>query len=304
MGKRDQKIFLDDSDRLYFINLLQKQKMRSALNIYCYVLLPRQFSLLTETYTNNLSKSMHWINSSYANYFNRRHNRRHKLFKDHYSCLVIESKNFLPEISCCIHLLPKEDGVAESLFQYKWSTLPGYINREKREDWVDYDCILNMFDGDSHTASLNYKKYIKDSQKKQAVPPFKRLRGRTILGSKEFKKEVLNNRHFDEIVDYRNLENLAKKIIDLSTQLHYWKSLKDKRKNFNHTILSRNAAIHFLKKYTDLSNEQISSYFISLNKSSISQMNRRFNLDKEKYKAIKNISNSLDEKIMTLINKT
>ena len=125
--------------------LLQKQKIRGALNIYCYVLLPRQYSLLIKTYTNNLSKSVHWINSNYANYFNRRHNRRHKLFKDHYSCFVIERKNLLAEISCHIHLLPKEAGVSESFFQYKWSTLPGYINRKKRENWVDYDCILNMF---------------------------------------------------------------------------------------------------------------------------------------------------------------
>ena len=59
-------------------------------------------------------------------------------------------------------------------------------------------------------------------------------------------------------------------------------------KNFSwSSILSRNVAIYFVKKYTNLNNEQISKYFSPLKKSSISQMNRRFNFKREKDEAIK-----------------
>ena len=136
-GKSGTNIFRDDEDRLYFINLLRQQKIKSQLTFYGYVLLPKRYSFLMETSINNLSKSMHRIKSDYANYFNRRHNRKNKLFKDRYSCFVIEKKNYLVELSCYLHLLPKKDEVAKSLFQYKWSSLPGYINRKKREDWID-----------------------------------------------------------------------------------------------------------------------------------------------------------------------
>jgi len=245
---------------------------------------------------------MHRIKSGYANYFNRRHNRKNKLFKDRYSCFVIEKKNYLVELSCYLHLLPKKDGVAKSLFQYKWSSLPGYINREKREDWIDYDCMLSIFSEDSHKASLNYQKYIKKSLKKQIASPFKNLRGSIILGSEDFKKEVLKKQHLNKNAPQRNEDVPAKKIIKLVTQPATWSSLKVKRKKFNQTILSRNATIYFLKKYTDLSNQQINTYFKSLKKSSISQMNRRFNLIEEKYKAIKIISASLEEKIKKYCN--
>ena len=300
-GKRGTNIFRDDEDRLYFINLLRQQRIKSKLTFFGYVLLPKRYSFLMKTSMNNLSKSMHLIKSGYANYFNRRHNRKNKLFKDRYSCFVIEKKNYLVELSCYLHLLPKKDGVAKSLFQYKWSSLPGYINREKREDWIDYDCMLSIFIKYSHEASLNYHKYIKKSLEKQIASPFKNLSGRTILGSKDFKKEVLKKQHPNKNVPQRNEDIPAKKIIKLVTQPATWSSLKVKKKKFNHTILSRNAAIYFLKKYTDLSNQQIGAYFKSLKRSSISQMSRRFNLIKEKHEAIKKISTSLEEKIKKLL---
>jgi len=296
-GKSGTNIFRDDEDRLYFINLLRQQKIKSKLTFYGYVLLPKRYSFLMETSINNLSKSMHRIKSGYANYFNRRHNRKNKLFKDRYSCFVIEKENYLVELSRYLHLLPKKDGVAKSLFQYKWSSLPGYINREKREDWIDYGSILSTLSGEDHKASLNYQKYIEKSLKKQIFSPFKNLRGRIILGSKDFKKEVLKKQHLNKIAPQRDEEILAKKIIELATQSPSWSSLKVKKKKFNQTILSRNAAIYFLKKYTGLSNQQISTYFKSLKKSSISQMSRRFNLTKEKCKALKIISASLEKKI-------
>lgn len=300
-GKSGQKIFIDNSDRVHFINLLRRQKIKKNLKFYGYVLLPNQYSCLMETYRNNLSNSMHQINSNYANYFNRRHNRKNKLFKDRYSCLIIDKKNHLLEVSSYLHLLPKKNGVTKSLSQYKWSSLPGYINKEKREGWIDYDSILNMFNGESHNASLNYQEYIRKCIKKQIASPFENLKGSIILGSENFKKEVLKKQDLNQIEAKRSEDILAKKIIKLATHSSSWSSLKIKKRKFNQTILSRNAAIYFLKKYTDLSNQQISIYFKSLKKSSISQMNRRFNLTREKYEAIKKISSSLDEKMKKLL---
>ena len=103
-------------------------------------------------------------------------------------------------------------------------------------------------------------------------------------------------------MDIRKLFKKAKKIIKLATQPQHWSSLiKNKNLKIDHTILSRNAAIYFLKKYTDLSNQQISAYFKSLKKSSISKMSQRFNLIKEKYQPLNNISTSLEEKVKRLL---
>ena len=300
-GNKGIDIFMDHIDKLYFVNLLRQQKARSNLKFYGYVLLPGKYSFIIETNTNNLTNSMHRIRSDYANYFNRRHKREDKLFRDRYTCYIIEKKKYLGEVCCYLHLLPKQDGVTKSLFQYKWSSLLGYIHKEKREDWVDYDCMLNMLNGESYKAPLNYQKYIKKNLKEQIVSPFENLKGSIILGSEDFKKEVLKKHLSNKTDPKKNEDALAKKIIKLATKPQHWSSLKVENKKIDHTILSRNAAIYFLKKYTDLSNQQISTYFKLLTKSSVSKMSQRFNLIKEKYQAIKITSTSIEEQIKKLL---
>ena len=300
-GNKGINIFMDYKDKLYFLNLLRQQEIKKNLKFYAYVLLQNQYSLLVETYKNILSKSMHRINSDYANYYNRRHKQRNKLFKDRYTCYIIERNKYLGEVCCYLHLLPKQDGVTKSLFRYKWSSLPGYINREKREGWIDYDSILSMFNGESYRASLNYQKHIKKSLKKLIASPFENLKGSIILGSEDFKKEVLKKHLSNKTDPQGNEDVIAKKIIKLATQPQHWSSLKVNKKKIDFTILSRNAAIYFLKKYTDLSNQQVSTYFKSLNKSSISKMSCRFNIIKEKYQPVNKISTSLEEKVKKLL---
>jgi putative transposase len=300
-GKSGQKIFIDNSDRAYFLNLLRKQKIKKNIKFYGYVLLPNQYSFLIETYKNSLSRSMHQINSDYANYFNRRHKRRNKLFEDRYSSFIIDKKNYMAEVSSYLHLLPIKIKLAKSVFKYKWSSLPGYINREKRENWIDYDYILSMFNEESGEVSLSYQKYIKKNLRKPIESPFENLKECIILGTEDFKENIFKNQHLNRMSPQIDEDILAKKIIKLLTQSPSWSCLKVKKKKFNEAILSRNAAIYFLKKYTDLSNKQISTYFNSLKKSSISQMNRRFNLIKENYKVIKKDSDSLEKEIMYLI---
>lgn len=300
-GNKEINIFMDHIDKYYFISLLRQQKTRRNLKFYSYVLLPRKYSFLMETKTNNLTSSMHRIKSDYANYFNRRHRRKDKLFRDRYTCYVIEKNKYLKDVSCYIHLLPSQDGVAKSPFLYKWSSLPGYINIEKREDWVDYNCILSTYNKESHRASLNYQKHINNSLKEQISSPFKNLKGSIILGSEKFKKEVQIKYHSKKTDSQGNEYAVAKKIIKLTTQPHYWSSLKVNKKKTGHTILSRNAAVYFIKKYTGLSNQQISTYFTSLKKSSISKMSQRFNLTKEKYQPVKMISTSIEEKVKKLL---
>ena len=94
-GNKGIDIFMDHMDKIYFVNLLRQQKTRSNLQFYGYVLLPGKYSFIMETITNNLTNSMHRIRSDYANYFNHRHKRRDKLFRDRYSCFIIDKKNYL-----------------------------------------------------------------------------------------------------------------------------------------------------------------------------------------------------------------
>ncbi|UCC38799.1 MAG: hypothetical protein JSV96_13390 [Candidatus Aminicenantes bacterium] len=182
---------------------------------------------------------------------------------------------------------------------YGWSSLPGYVSKNKQEDWINYNCILRILNENNLIASSDYKKYLSEGIKEKISSPFKNLKASNILGSDEFKKEIYQTKLSNK-VSYQDDLTLAKKIIELVNQNSTWPSLKAKKKRIAKAVLSRSATIYFLKKFTELSNQQISRFFHSLKTSSISQMSRRFNLAKENYKSLKKISDSLESKIKAI----
>jgi len=299
-GRDNQNIFQDEEDRLYFLNLLQQQKIRGKLTFYGFVLMSKQYAILLETNKKNLCQSMHLINSHYVNFYNRRHSRRNKLFRDRYKCFLIDKKNCLAEVSRYLHSLPKKEEMTNSLVRYEWSSFPGYIQKKKRQDWIDYGCILKQFEQDGQNSALAYKKYVNHKIKKQISSPFKNLESKNILGSEGFRKEVFKRKLTAKRESQRDGKAMATKIIELVSQTP-WSSLKNKKNRLRPANLSRNAAIYFLKRYTDLENQQIQGIFKSLKKSSISQMSRRFNIAKNKNKAMARISDTLEKEIKRFV---
>jgi len=296
-GKNRENIFKDDFDKEFLISLWKKHKLKCGLRYYAYVILPNKYALIMETSKSNLKSVMHNINSAYANYFKRQHNRKNKVFKDRYSCFLFERNNYLIDISLYIHLLPLEGRTTKSIYNYKWSSLPGYLNKKRRKNWIDYDIILQMIDRNPQTESSRYSQSIKQRLKKPIVSPFKKLRGETILGNEAFKKTIRKKQNI--IANTKPEMLLAKKIIELTKQsfLNYPQKLK----RIETKTLSRNASIYFLKKYTDLNNQQICCHFNSLNKSSIGQMNRRFKMTKINFTSVSSISKKIEREIKTYI---
>lgn len=300
-GRNSQEIFKDDQDKIYFINLLKQQRIKSKLIFYGYVLLPNFYACLMETCKNNFIQSMHRINSGYANYLNRRYKYKRKLFHDRYKCYVIDKKNYLTEVSQYLHLLPVKAGVVKSPLKYEWSSFPGIIYKTKREDWIAYSTILSMFNGASQKAAFSYQKYVEMGIKKRISSPFKGLKEDIILGSEEFKIELYKNLKNNEIPSQKEELTLAKTIIELVYQFSSWPSLRRTGRRIATTSLVRNAAIYFIKKFTDLSNLQISHFFQHLEKSSISQMSRRFTLAKVNNPSLEKTSEALESKIKTIV---
>jgi len=196
--------------------------------------------------------------------------------------------------------LPKKEEMTNSLVRYEWSSFPGYIQKKKRQDWIDYGCILKQFEQDGQNSALAYKKYVNHKIKKQISSPFKNLESKNILGSEGFRKEVFKRKLTAKRESQRDGKAMATKIIELVSQTP-WSSLKNKKNRLRPANLSRNAAIYFLKRYTDLENQQIQGIFKSLKKSSISQMSRRFNIAKNKNKAMARISDTLEKEIKRFV---
>jgi hypothetical protein len=99
----------------------------------------------------NLDEFMRHFNITYTARLNRRHKRCGNFYQGRYKCIFVEKGAYLSVLSRYIYLhLVKVKKLAknatqehlEYLCQYAWSSLPGYLDRHKRETVVDYHLVL------------------------------------------------------------------------------------------------------------------------------------------------------------------
>ena len=73
-------LFLEDGDRLYFLKLLKEASKKFCLAIYCFALMPNHVHLLLRIEDANLSSAMKNLFERYADYFNRKYERKGHVF--------------------------------------------------------------------------------------------------------------------------------------------------------------------------------------------------------------------------------
>ena len=107
-GNRRQRIYDDDRDREHLLNLLEEVSRRYSWRISVYVLMTNHFHLVLQTPEPNLALGMKWLNSTYASWYNRRHQKVGHLFGDRYKGIhgrsICSDLRVLPRsASFCLH---------------------------------------------------------------------------------------------------------------------------------------------------------------------------------------------------------
>ena len=189
-GNERKKIFLDDGDRMKFLEILKDYHDRYGILIHAYVLMDNHYHLILETPKGNLLKVMHGLNGGYTGYFNRKYGRVGHLFQGRYKGIIVEKEAYLIPLSRYVHLNPVRAGVVERPEQYRWSTYRGYIVKGKEEEWVEYSWVLSGFGHDGIRARKKYRYYTEEGLRMRVESPLKNLHGQVILGGEEFIEKV------------------------------------------------------------------------------------------------------------------
>jgi putative transposase len=93
-GNARQAIFLDDHDRLNFLDILGNIIGRSNWLCHAYCLMDNHYHLLIENIDPNLSLGMRQLNGVYTQTFNRKHNRVGHVFQGRYKSIIVEKDSF------------------------------------------------------------------------------------------------------------------------------------------------------------------------------------------------------------------
>ena len=95
------------------VQLLENWVEQFRIQLHAYVLMNNHYHLLAETSDPNLSKAMQWLNVSYSQGFNRRHQCVGHLFQGRFKGILLEDRYWGLELSRYIHLNPVRVGAYE-----------------------------------------------------------------------------------------------------------------------------------------------------------------------------------------------
>ncbi len=197
-GNERGPIFRDDADRRQFLVILSRSLSTYDVILHSYVLMSNHFHLLAETPLGNLSEFMRHFNISYTTYYNRRYDRAGNLFQGRFKSFVIDNEVYLSAVSRYVHLNPvridslQDKDQAERfalLLAYPWSSLPGYLSTQKRQEFVTYGPVLEEYGGDTPAGRAEYKRRLGiDLTNGLAVR--ENIVGQSILGDDRFVERV------------------------------------------------------------------------------------------------------------------
>jgi REP element-mobilizing transposase RayT len=106
-------IFKTEGARQAFEACLFEACTRSNWILHAYVLMSNHYHLALETPEPNLVAGMQWLQSTFANRFNKLRGERGHLFQGRYKALLVEEGEPLAQVCHYIHLNPVRAGLTE-----------------------------------------------------------------------------------------------------------------------------------------------------------------------------------------------
>lgn len=185
-GNAGQAVFKSKRDREKFLEYLATMVDRYALRLHCYCLMTNHYHLLIQTPEANLSRSIHWLNASYAMYFNTKRGRHGHLFQGRFKSILIDADEYFKHLSRYIHLNPIRVNMVEHLADYPWSSYRAFIGKEQSPQWLDTEYILEWFGKRRKHAQRTYQDFVETFDSNNEKNPSEDIVGGMMLGRPEF----------------------------------------------------------------------------------------------------------------------
>ena len=167
IDRRD--LFWDDVDYAAFLDGLEVGDERFHARVFAYALMTNHFHLLVETPLGNIDRFMQGVQTRYAGFFNRRHQRHGYVYQGPYRAKLVAGDEYLLRLTRYIHLNPVRTKqladkplreVVQALRAYPWSSYRAYVGLEKRRLWMTYDPVAKQVAGVVGARRGGYRRYV------------------------------------------------------------------------------------------------------------------------------------------------
>ena len=172
---------------------------RFGWRLYAYVLMPNHYHCCFKTKDANLAAGMQWLQSTFANRFNRFVRNHGHVFQGRYKALLVEEGPSVLRVVNDIHLNPVRAGIEkiETLKQYSYSSFPKFFVKKHPACLDAADWLAEA--GDLKPTPAGMRRYYKslkytieaDPQKRSDL--FKELCRGWYIGTREGRKALVKD---------------------------------------------------------------------------------------------------------------
>ena len=129
-GNAKQRIFVEDEDRLRYLQMLERYRSRFLIEFFAYCLMSNHIHFLLKAHSiDRLSRYIHGLHSAYAMYFNLKYNRRGHLFEGRFRSWVIRDEGHFFLTKEYIENNPVKAGLISCGKKYPWGSVCGRRRR-------------------------------------------------------------------------------------------------------------------------------------------------------------------------------
>jgi REP-associated tyrosine transposase len=160
-GNERRNVFRDDADRSRYLSRLAFYREKFSFRVLAYCLMDNHVHLAIETGKVPLPRIMAGLQSSYTQYFNRRHQRSGHLFQGRYKAFLVEKNRYGLALLRYIHENPVKARVVEKAEEFGWSSDRSY-RRGRGPDWLNVDRLLSMLGRRRSAAIRDYRRLMRE----------------------------------------------------------------------------------------------------------------------------------------------
>jgi putative transposase len=196
-GNYRQWIFREEGAKQAFEEALFECCERAGWLLHAFCLMGNHYHLAVETPQANLSEGVRWLQSVYANRFNRFHGSGGHLFQGRFKSLLVEDSQRMAWLCHYIHLNPVRAKICpvDALGGYRWSSLWYAAKRKSRPGFLHLETALEGAGGLTDTAAgwrkyYEYLQWLQEDQPARKQMAFERMSHGFAIGSKSFRQAV------------------------------------------------------------------------------------------------------------------
>ena len=194
-GDRREAIYLDDEDRVLWLELFGLVCERFNWRCHAWVLMDNHYHIVVETVEGNLSKGMRQLNGVFTQKHNKRHHRVGHVFQGRFKGILVDKESYLLELSRYVVLNPLRARMVKQLGHWKWSSYRSMIGKSKTPNWMETDWILGHFGRHRKTAVTRYIDFVREGKGLDSV--WDKKIHPVILGDEVYIESVYKH-HVDE----------------------------------------------------------------------------------------------------------